>query len=275
MCKIISICVELDGFCKVGCPYCLLEKPEKYTSLKEMKDTLNILINYGVIRFGFSGADPLLNKDIYDLGKHIRTQNRVSLLRTSLPIPVDIVKCKESFDLVDVSIDSLDENIMKKCKPFIKLTTIEENIKKIVKANIRCRCNILLTQLNISNIEDTIQKLYILGIREIRIQKLVNRGKAKKIYQSIVVPNVELDKKIREIFALCQKLSIDVEELQSVNQLTLCILKPSGNLFLAYPDGIKLVGNIIDENTLKIISDTIGTRQKEIYGSRKNKIINY
>lgn len=264
--KLISICLELSDKCKVGCPYCLLEEKAEEISKERILDIIQVLETYGVSRFTIGGGEPLDIPYVYEIGKFIRMHGHKVLLRTSACNLMDCRIVKESFDLVDISIDSHKKEILKVCKPHINGDIVFENIKNFSRNNVDFRCNILITRYNYDDVLSTIIWLKKNGVQDIRIQKLVPRGRAKGIFESINISDDEYNVMLNKVFNKCKELNMNVEVVKSVNSQTLCIIKPNGELYVGTPTGILKIGNVFSSNILDKASKMVYSNQKRIYG---------
>lgn len=264
--QLISVCIELSDKCKVGCPYCLLEEKKDEESFSQMLDIIDVLNSYGVLRYTIGGGEPLDVPYVYEIGEYIRKLHHKVLLRTSACNYINFEKIKNSFDLVDISIDSYRKETMKICKPYIDSDIVFDNIKNFYENNIDCRCNILVTKYNYNDVISTITWLADNGVNNIRIQRLVPRGKAKKIFKDINVSNEDYSNLIEDVFLECDKLNIHINEVKSVNSQTLCIVKPNGNLYIGTQKGIIRIGEVFDINALDRASELVYDNQKKVYG---------
>lgn len=264
--KMISVCLELSDNCRVGCPYCLLEEKKDETSKEQMLDIIQAIDAYGVVRYTIGGGEPLDISYVYEIGKFIKSLHHEALLRTSGCNYIDIEKIKESFDLVDISVDSYKKETMKICKPQIDSNIVYKNIKEICRKNINCRCNILITKYNYDDIIPTIEWLAENGIRNIRIQKLVKRGRAKAIFDDICVSDEKYYELLNFVFNVCDELNLHIKEVKSVNSQTLCIIKPNGELYVGTPTGLIKIGDVFNVHNLNTASEMVYANQKKFYG---------
>lgn len=104
------------------------------------------------------------------------------------------------------------------------------------------------------------------GAQDIRIQKLVPRGRAKGIFDNINISNEAYNVMLNKVFNKCKELNMYVEEVKSVNSKTLCIIKPNGELYVGTPTGILRIGNVFSENILDKACEMVYSNQKRIYG---------
>lgn len=264
--RFFSVCLELSDRCKVGCPYCLLEEKKEEVSKEQMLNIISVLDVYGVLRYTIGGGEPLDIPYVYDIGKFVKNLNHEVLLRTSACNYIDCKEVEQAFDIVDISIDSYKKETMKICKPNINSDVILDNIKKLSQSHVECRCNILVTQYNYHDIIPTIIWLAENNIRNIRIQKLVQRGKAKAIYNYIYVSDENYSDLLEKAYEKCAKLNINIEEVKSVNSQTLCIVKPNGELYVGTPTHLIQLGDVFNIANLNIASSMVYANQKNIYG---------
>lgn len=265
--KIASVCLELTDYCIIGCPYCLLEEKTKELSPQKMIEIVKKLDEYGVKRFTIGGGEPLVVSYLFEISSIIKTLGHKSLLRTTGCMYMDCDLIKRNFDIVDISIDSCKEETLKLCKPNLFPQIVFENIRNLIKNNIRCRCNILLTQYNYCDVLTTVDWMIKNGVKEIRVQKLVPRGRAKDIFSKINITNEMYSYKLKEIRQECNRFDVDLKEVKSVNSNTLCIIKPNGQLYTGNPNGLERIGDVFNVNCFNKAVEKVFESQKEIYNS--------
>lgn len=264
--KIISVCLEFTDVCNVGCPYCLLENKKPTSTKESIFEILSILFKYGVKRFSLGGGEILQIPYVYEAGEFIKENNATSLLRTSACVPIDYSRASNSFDMIDISIDSIKLQTLKLCKPNIDGTIPLDNIKLLSEKNIPIRCNILITMYNYQDLFDTIVWLNNVGVKEIRLQKLVSRGRAKKIFHEISVPDSIFGDLVAECYNLGKKLDVPITVLETVNSQTLCIVKPDGTVYVGTPTGLLSMGSVFDLSSWQAASRMISKNQRKYYG---------
>lgn len=262
---IISVCLELSNNCFVGCPYCLLEEKTCDSSKEQIMRIIDTLFLYNVKRYSIGGGEPLSLPYVYDIGEYIIEHGGISLLRTSATVPIDLEKVKSSFNVIDISLDSSDINVLKKCKPNADANVVFDNLKKLMTTDIKVRCNILITNYNYQSVLPTIHFLHSHSIEHIRLQKLVPRGKAKDSFVQLNVSDEIYNEILSEASILCLKLGIALEELKTVSSKTLCIIKPNGDLYMGNPKGIEKYGSVFNESDVNSLGAKIIENQKKYY----------
>ncbi len=264
--RIVSACLELTDACDVGCPYCLLENKKPNSTKEAILEIISTLLNYGVRRFSLGGGEILHIPYVYEVGEFIKKNGGVSLLRTSACVPIDYLRAPYSFDLIDISIDSIKLETLKQCKPNIDGKIVLENIKQLSENKIPVRCNILITTYNYQDLHDTIVWLNDVGVKEIRIQKLVPRGRAKDIFDEIAVSDDVYSNLVNECYNLGSKIGVQITVLETVNSQTLCIVKPDGTVYVGTPNGLLSMGSVFDLSSLQEASRLISNNQRKYYG---------
>lgn len=262
---LISACLELTDTCKVGCIYCLLEDKKPAASRDQMIRIIHALRDYGVVRFSLGGGEPLDVSYIYEVGEEIRALGGIALLRTSACNTIDCEKAKRAFNLIDISIDSSNPETLKTCKPGMNVLIPLENIKNLILHDVPTRCNILVTTNNRHEVFDTIRWLHEQGVTDVRIQRLVPRGKARILYDNLKVTDAEFDDIVRKSISLGDSLGMVITELKTVNSQTLCIIKPDGIIYVGTPKGILEIGSVFDVDSLNRASDMVSVNQLQYY----------
>ncbi len=260
--SLLSVCLEPTNRCPGGCPYCLIEGHFSDPSTDKIKNTLLRLRSIGVYRVGWGGGEPLLRKDIFDLGRYTKQLGMGSILRTSGMFGIETTSSARSFDWIDYSLDSVDPLIFGKCRPGVPLQTLLDNITRTSISN-RVRVSILITSFNKNSILETLDWLRNTRIGAIRLQTLVHRGRAKRNWNDL---KTDLDQTIQNCISYLDGSSIDCYELKTISSNTLLILKPNGSLCTSTAGGLCSIGHISDDSAVKKSIDLVGNAQVESYG---------
>jgi len=71
------------------------------------------LVRLGVVTLTFSGGEPFIRKDLFELASYARTQGLITMVVTNLSLFKEshIEKIAESFDFFGISIDSTKSEI--------------------------------------------------------------------------------------------------------------------------------------------------------------------
>jgi MoaA/NifB/PqqE/SkfB family radical SAM enzyme len=263
----LSVCFEPTNRCPVGCPYCLIENHER-EDLSRLHDVLGRCITAGVGRIGFGGGEPLLlGQELYDLGQAARRRGVGTLLRTSGTLPIVAADARDAFDWVDISIDSLNKEVMRRARPRLDLETALMNVRHLCDAGMRVRISILPTQLNLSTITETVAGLHELGVHHLRLGQLVPRGRARRTWNALAVERSSVDDVVQEAARMARQLGMSLGELNSVASGSIVIVKPSGDIYVGEASGAQAAGSVFDHAPFTRIGDGVREMHVGLYGS--------
>lgn len=244
--QVISVCYEPTNSCPGKCPYCLIENHQDERIEDRDLHVIKHISNAWVRRVGFGGGEPLLRPEIYRQAEYLKAAGVGTLLRTSGMFPIDR-SSTSVFDWVDLSLDSVDENVFKRCRPGVPLDVLLGNIKALINHGVRTRVSILLTTRNRNTLAQTVDWLADAGVRHIRTQRLVRRGKADRTWNRLKLSSEQEEGALDLVHTRAQKAGVDARELRTVGSQTLCIVKSSGDVFSASATGTDRVGHVCNE----------------------------
>jgi len=130
-----SIMFELTYKCNFKCPHCYLGKPQKLKkkelTTNQVKKVLDDLAETGVYRIGFTGGEPLLRKDIFEILDYANKKGfRFGLLTNGY-----LIDAKTADKLKKSNVDKVDITFNSMCsETFGKLAGVADGYKKVFKA---------------------------------------------------------------------------------------------------------------------------------------------
>lgn len=156
--RIPALRIALTTNCNLSCRYCPpngenFVNTRSLISNERLFELLNIFYTIGFRQFGFTGGEPLLREDLGLISKECRKFKGISLkLYTNGLLLKRMIDELKNFDLIKLSLDSVDQNKYRKITGKDKLKDIFYGIR-LVKANkIKIRVNVVLTKYNYSEI---------------------------------------------------------------------------------------------------------------------------
>jgi sulfatase maturation enzyme AslB (radical SAM superfamily) len=263
--RLLSVCFEPTNQCPGKCPYCLIEEhnPDKPTAT--LRRVLDVLLDHGTMRFGFGGGEPLLRADVLELGSYVRQRRAGTLLRTSGMFPMVPSEVCAAFDWVDLSFDSVDPDVFRRCRPGVPYEVLVANLLRLVRAAVRVRVSLLITARNLRTVESTVRWLSDTGIQHIRLQRLVRRGQAKVTWRSLAPATEAVSSVVDNMIDLGRELGVDIKELRTISTTTLCIVKSDGKFYSGEPDGIVRRGSVFEPTDLAKIATQLFDAQSRAY----------
>ncbi|WP_410640891.1 radical SAM protein [Amycolatopsis sp. lyj-346] len=263
--RLLSVCFEPTNQCPGKCPYCLIEEHDRDWPASALEAVLEALLAHGTARFGFGGGEPLLREDLRDLGLLVRQHGAGALLRTSGMFPMDVPALSAAFDWFDLSFDSVDADVFRRCRPGVPHDVLIANLLGLVASGARVRVSVLITARNLESIDRTVRWLAATGVRHVRLQRLVRRGQAKVTWEKLSVPAEVVGAVLAEQVTVGKELGIDVRELKTVSDTTLCIVKGNGDFFSGEPTGIVRRGSVFQPPDLIDIASRLFDAQSRAY----------
>jgi len=265
--RLMSVCFEPTNLCLARCPYCLIEHRTRERTTDHVLSVLDRLLDHGSLRIGFGGGEPLLRHDIYRLGRHVRAVGAGSLLRTSGMFRISGVDATEAFDWVDLSFDSVDPDVFRRCRPGVPQNVLMRNIQFLGRSETRVRVSILITTANRSTVEDTLRWLADAGIIEVRFQRLVRRGRARKSYRRLKPASDDEHNTMQTSLLTARSLGMSAVELNTISNTTICVVKADGRVFVGSPEGLVHRGSAFDSTTLDQVAAEIWKAQHLAYST--------
>ena len=265
--SVLSLCVEFTTDCPGRCPHCLVEEFMPDASMEQVLRHLDILAEKGVQRITWGGGEPLLRHDTYRLGKETRCRRIGSLLATSGGQSVDFALCHDAFDWIDLSLDSISSEVFRVARPGISLDAVQANVKGAVHHGLRVRTNILLTQLSLLTLRETVEWIAAVGVKYLRLQPLVPRGRARHNWDALCIQNVDEVKHTEECMEYARSLGLKVARAATVKGGALAVLKPNGYLYAGNPHGLDVIGPIQESGVFERLQRRIGSAQERHYAT--------
>ncbi len=184
--------------CNLKCKHCYSNagRKEKELSLEEKINVIEQLDEAGVVAVSFSGGEPLIHKDFWDVAKFaVKKGFHTSVATNGTLITNNVAeKLKEiGIDYIEVSLDSSKPEIHDAFRgvngAFEKALN---GIKNCVKAGLEVGIATTATKLNLYDVPNIVDLGIKLGVKRIVVFNFVPTGRGKEIEE------LDLDAKERE-----------------------------------------------------------------------------
>lgn len=139
-------------------------------SFDEIRGLVKQLPALGVRMVVFSGGEPLLRRDVYEIADLFRAQNiKLYLLTAGLFLERDAEKIAPRFDQVTISLDGQTSALYKKIRGVDALALVERGVQKLRRAapQIPVRARSTLHRHNFRELPHLINKAREMGLRQI------------------------------------------------------------------------------------------------------------
>ena len=153
--KINYLRVSVTDRCDLRCVYCMHEKmtflPKKEVlTLEEIERLCDNFIDLGINKIRLTGGEPLVRKDLIKLIEKLNIKKKYTNLNeitlttngTLLEIFAKDLK-KNGVDRINVSLDTIDNNLYKKITRFGNLKNVIKGINEAKKNNIKIKINVV------------------------------------------------------------------------------------------------------------------------------------
>ena len=128
--------ITLTALCNSRCRYCDTWKniPESEPDTGEWKGIIDELVQLGVVTLTFSGGEPFIRKDLFELASYAKSQGLVTMVVTNMSLFEEqhIKKIAECFDFFGISIDSTKPLIYQEIRGRDWLERIKGNVRTLM-----------------------------------------------------------------------------------------------------------------------------------------------
>lgn len=181
--------------CNLNCKHCYENAggeptPEELTT-EEKKEVIDEFADAGVVAIAFSGGEPLMAKDIFEVAGHAKDKGFFTSIATNgtLITPGVAGKLKEVFDYAEISLDGFEEvHDSFRGVPGAWRRTCE-GIKNCVRAGVDTCVALTATKYNVEEIPrlvDFAEKE--LGVKRVIVFNYVPTGRGKEIVKQDLSP---------------------------------------------------------------------------------------
>ena len=221
--------LELGYACNNFCKHCFVPQTQMKRDLNtdEIKGILDRLENEGYSVVAFTGGEPTLRRDLFELVRYARSIGLENIeLQTNGRILyyADYAKQikKMNFSKVGLSIHS------HKKKQHEYLTQAQgsweqtvQGIKNAIKFGIPLMTNTVISRINYTDIEDTVIMLSKLGVKEIELDFIRFIGNAEKYFPVLSVRMSDIWPFLRKTFDHSAELPL---EMIYIDDYPLCLM---------------------------------------------------
>ena len=124
--------ITITSLCNSRCNYCGMweNKKENEPTTEEWKRIIDDVAKIGAVTLTFSGGEPFLRSDLFELASHAKTQGLVPMVVTNLSLfnKDHVEKIAENFDFIGISIDTIHPEIYNEIRGKDWLEQIKQNI---------------------------------------------------------------------------------------------------------------------------------------------------
>lgn len=269
--------LALTYLCNNKCIHCYAGGPKQTFKLttQQWKAAIDKLHDLGIPHIVFTGGEPTLRADLVDLVEHVQKKGLVSGLVTNGRKLKDKSYLRS---LIDVGLDHI-QITLESHNPRIHDTITGtpgsfsetlEGLKNAINTEIYTISNTTLNQHNQKDIEQTIEFLHSIGLKQFACNSLIYSGKAPEIAKSFALEETKLDQILTRIIDTARHLGMEFiwytpTQYCELNPLKLELglktcsacrinmaIEPDGTVIPCQSYSIAPLGNILKDNWKKI-----------------------
>ena len=270
--QLYSICWNITNKCNENCKFCY-RKMRNDKSLQNNKKIFDNISKIKIDKITFSGGEPLLYENLFELANYIKQKNpqiKLSITTNGQSIDEDIFnKILNTFDWISFSIDSSNIDIND------KIGRGKNHLEKIISlldafnGKIKIKINTVATKYNIDDLENIYSLISKYNISRWKIFRFYPLRKGKENEQLFYLNDSE-----------SQLVEDFVNKMQNENTKIKThyndLKEFTTSYFNIYPDGSienskeEDIGNLLNDDILTILD----IKQKELinHNLRKNEI---
>lgn len=189
----------VSDVCNLDCIYCCANNKmaPKKIDREVLKQTAEHMITLSPLTVGLTGGEPTLCPEIGNIIDILNGKCAIVLDTngTTLNFANYIDKFKESNATVRITIDSMDNEISNKVRPYNKnqVDLIKKNIELLKKNNVRVSIHTVVTKINLDSIVEIGKYISDSKIEKWQLYPVNYAERCKDYFNDIKVSNEELD----------------------------------------------------------------------------------
>ncbi|MCE7984534.1 MAG: radical SAM protein [Caldilinea sp. CFX5] len=231
----VNICWSLVNYCNLNCAYCLDNKGTNEINSKKRRSILQKIIDSGVFSVDFSGGEPLILNDVFELmflakqsGIHVTiTTNGVYLNPTRINI------LSESVDLVTISLDGAKPETHDRLRNHIGLfDKCIEAINSMSKKFIPVRVNMTVIPHNLLEIGELAGLCKQLGVQELSLRQFLPIGHGANSAAEYFIPTKIFTDVVTKIKMAYESNSFKVSMKSIRDHQGHIVVRSSGDVYL-------------------------------------------
>lgn len=248
----------LETRCNLDCIYCFANDKMKTPLLFDDFDhtmTIHLLKRLKVMNVGITGGEPTLNPNLLDIVSkvsefatvNIDTNGTIECFNESF---IKVLKLQNV--LVRISVDSFNEDLAKRVRPFKKkdhsYDILKRNISHLIKNDVNVLVHTVVTSYNIDDLYLLAQELIKLRVKRWHIYGVHKSSKCADIYEQIRVSAIELEstvQKLKQLFYDKIHISMFLDD-KKYSENSILFVDHTGRLFVdSVQSGVKFIDTSI------------------------------
>jgi MoaA/NifB/PqqE/SkfB family radical SAM enzyme len=184
--KLNELWIHTNNSCNLTCSHCLVNSSpteDKGLPTEVIKRVIDEAVILGTSRFYFTGGEPFMRKDIFELIDYVcnHKESELIILTNGTLLKGETVerlqKCNKELLKIQISLDGSRPEINDPLRGKGSFDLIVEGIKNIVEAGYSPTVTTVVTNSNIDDIQETTKLLALLGVKTHHLLWAHKRGR--------------------------------------------------------------------------------------------------
>ncbi len=209
--KLNELWIHTNNSCNLTCSHCLVSSSpneDKGLSTESIKKVIDEAAVLGTTRFYFTGGEPFIRKDIFELIDYVCNHKKTELiiLTNGTLLKREIIEKLQAFDKellkIQISLDGSRPEINDPLRGKGSFDLIVEGIKNIISAGYSPTVTTVVANSNIDDIPETTKLLALLGVKTHHLLWAHKRGRITDNGNSSIPPInkvIEVTRKVKEV----------------------------------------------------------------------------
>lgn len=218
--KLNELWIHTNNSCNLTCSHCLVNSSpgeDKGLSTEAIKRVIDEAVILGTLRFYFTGGEPFMRKDIFELIDYVcnHKESELIILTNGTLLKGEIIerlqKCNKELLKIQISLDGSRPEINDPLRGKGSFDLIVEGIKNIVEAGYSPTVTTVVTNSNIEDIQETTKLLALLGVKTQHLLWAHKRGRITDNGNNSIPPIdkvIEVTKRVK-VVACESGISVD------------------------------------------------------------------
>ncbi|MCH7927010.1 MAG: methyltransferase domain-containing protein [Candidatus Dadabacteria bacterium] len=218
--------IHTNNSCNLQCTHCLVESGpsgDKGLDTQTLKKLIDDAKKLGVYRFYFTGGEPFIRKDIFELIDYITIDPNTELIILTNGMFFNHKDNLNEFLAVwrgrvkpQISLDGSTAKANDSIRGKGTFKKIIEGIKSAVKSDLEPTVTTVVNSCNLHDITNITRLIHKLGVNNHHLLWVHQRGRISQNNNNMVVPTYKLIEVIRETKLVADELGIKIDNFESV-----------------------------------------------------------
>jgi len=222
--KLDELWIHTNNSCNLTCSHCLVNsspRGDKGLSTEAIKRVIDEAVILGTSRFYFTGGEPFMRKDIFELTDYVcnHKKSELIILTNGTLLKGETIerlkRCNKELLKIQISLDGSRPEINDSLRGKGSFDLIVEGVKNVVDAGYSPTVTTVVTNSNIEDIQETTKLLALLGVKTHHLLWAHKRGRITDNSNNSIPPIEKVIEVTRKVKVVAGESGISVDNHDS------------------------------------------------------------